>query len=65
MYICCYTGEWVLNEEDVECISIGAGILGCGGGGDPNIGRVIASEMMKQGKNIKLINPLRYVYIRY
>jgi hypothetical protein len=24
--------EWVLSNYDVECIGIGAGILGCGGG---------------------------------
>ncbi len=24
-------GEWYLNEFDVECIAIGAGIVGCGG----------------------------------
>ena len=29
------TGEWILNTFDVRCIAIGAGILGCGGGGNP------------------------------
>ena len=24
------SGDWILNEFDIECISTGAGILGCG-----------------------------------
>ena len=28
------TGEWILDAYDIECISIGAGIQGCGGGGE-------------------------------
>ena len=53
-------GEWLLNELDVECISIGAGILGCGGGGSPSIGCIAALNALKQGKEIKIHNPLRY-----
>ena len=53
------TGEWILNLLDVECISIGAGILGCGGGGDPNLGRIMATEMMNNGKQIRVIDPLK------
>jgi DUF917 family protein len=30
-------GAWVLSKLDVEAISIGCGILGTGGGGDPYI----------------------------
>ena len=53
-------GVWTLTKSDVECISIGAGILGCGGGGDPNIGRVIALQLLQQGKKIQMVNPCRY-----
>ena len=52
-------GEWILNSLDVECISVGAGILGCGGGGDPNLGRIMASEMMNDGKQIRVVDPLK------
>ena len=33
---------WVLSSQDVECLAIGTGILGSGGGGDPKIGRSMA-----------------------
>ena len=49
-----------MSATDIECISIGAGILGCGGGGDPNIGRVMALRMKEQDKEIKIMNPWRY-----
>ncbi|RDD44862.1 Hydantoin utilization protein A [Trichoplax sp. H2] len=53
------TGEWLLNEWDIECISIGAGILGCGGGGSPYIGRLRAKRALKEGKKIRVINAHR------
>ena len=52
-------GEWVLSEHDVECLALGAGILGCGGGGDPNNGRLRALKMLKEGKMVKILNPCR------
>lgn len=54
-------GVWELNEKDVECLAIGAGILGCGGGGDPHTGRLRALQQIKKGKSIKIINPCRYM----
>ena len=33
-------GEWILSPIDIECICIGAGILGCGGGGNPYLGKL-------------------------
>ena len=50
-------GEWILNSLDVDCISVGAGILGCGGGGDPKIGRAMASQIMNDGKQIRIVDP--------
>lgn len=55
-------GEWELSEKDVECLAIGAGILGCGGGGDPHAGRLRALQQLDKGKKIKIINPCRYMY---
>ena len=54
-------GEWVLNSDDVECLALGAGILGCGGGGDPNMGRIMAQEQLKAGREIRVVNPCRCV----
>ena len=50
---------WVLSEHDVECLVIGAGILGCGGGGDPQYGRLQALKLLREGKEIKVVNPCR------
>ena len=58
-------GEWELSEHDVECLAIGAGILGCGGGGDPHGGRLRALRKLQTGKKIKIINPCRYMCVLY
>ena len=47
----------------MECLSIGAGILGCGGGGDPNLGRAAAQQLLKDGKKICLKDPHKYASI--
>lgn len=51
------SGDWILNKFDIECIAIGAGIMGCGGGGSPYIGRLRALELLKKGKEIRVIHP--------
>ena len=56
-------GEWELTAQDVECLAIGAGILGCGGGGDPNEGRLRAQQLLERGKQIKIINPCKCVHV--
>ena len=53
------TGDWTLSAFDVECISVGAGILGCGGGGSPRTGKLRALQALKQGHSIQVINPNR------
>jgi len=58
-YIDPASGDWILNEFDIECIAIGAGIMGCGGGGSPYIGRLKALELIKAGKKIRVIHPAR------
>lgn len=47
---------WSLTEEDVEKISIGAAILGCGGGGNPYLGKLRVFDQLRQGKNIDVIS---------
>ena len=56
-YIDPASGDWILNEFDIECIAIGAGILGCGGGGSPYLGRLRALELIRAGKEIHVIHP--------
>ncbi len=45
----------------MECLAAGASILGCGGGGDPDSGRLRALKLLKEGKEIKILNPCRCV----
>lgn len=54
-------GEWLLSPEDVTCLSVGAGILGCGGGGDTNLGRTMALSLLRTGRKIRVANPYRSV----
>ncbi|XP_060597599.1 uncharacterized protein LOC132751461 [Ruditapes philippinarum] len=54
------TGEWLLSEYDIECIHIGAGILGCGGGGSPHLGRLLALRSLRSGKKIRVLTPSRF-----
>lgn len=56
------SGEWVLTAHDVECLCTGAGILGCGGGGSPFIGGLLAKKEIREGKEIKVVNPFRLVH---
>jgi DUF917 family protein len=46
-----------LSNYDVECIGIGAGILGCGGGGSPHLGKLLTKKALAEGKTIKIVNP--------
>ena len=50
------TGDWIIDPYDIECIAVGAGILGCGGGGSPLHGRLRCLEALKQGYQIRVIN---------
>lgn len=45
-YIDPATGDWILNEFDIECITVGVGIMGCGGGGSPYLGKLKALEQL-------------------
>lgn len=59
------TGAWLLNEYDVDCIATGAGILSCGGGGNPYLGKLTAILTLQSGKEIRVIHPDRYVKCLY
>ena len=52
-------GKWLLSAEDIECMELGASLLGCGGGGDPNMGHLVALQQLAQGKSITIVNPFR------
>ncbi|XP_072039138.1 uncharacterized protein [Amphiura filiformis] len=52
-------GEWVLSEYDLELLSIGLGILGSGGGGSPEIGKLMGLQQLKKGRKIRVKVPER------
>ena len=51
-------GVWYWSADDIECLSIGCGIMGSGGGASPELGKGLALAVWNEGKNIKLQNPL-------
>ncbi|XP_006811540.1 uncharacterized protein LOC100376092 [Saccoglossus kowalevskii] len=51
------TGEWLLSEWDVDCIALGASILGCGGGGEPYLQKLQCKLILRDGKKIRIITP--------
>ncbi|XP_052817267.1 uncharacterized protein LOC128243507 [Mya arenaria] len=55
------TGEWILTPYDIECLSIGAGIMGCGGGGNPHIGYLLALKALESGKKMRVVTPSRFM----
>lgn len=47
--------SWEITLEDLPAIAIGAGVLGTGGGGDPYLSELQLTEMLKNGKTVKII----------
>ncbi|MEW6281888.1 MAG: DUF917 domain-containing protein, partial [Candidatus Eremiobacterota bacterium] len=45
-----------LSEEDLENLAVGAGILGCGGGGNPYRGKLIARRHLRAGARVRLVS---------
>jgi uncharacterized protein len=45
-----------INEEMLEALAIGAGILGTGGGGNPYLGKVEALQHLRAGKRIEVVS---------
>lgn len=48
---------WYITHDDVESISIGAGILGTGGGGSPYLGKIHMQSLLAEGKIPVVISP--------
>lgn len=48
---------WHVTEEDLEYISIGAGILGTGGGGNPYIGMLRARQLIRKHGPVPVLSP--------
>ena len=47
---------WALSEIDIEWLSIGCYILGCGGGGSPHLPSIAAKQLLRQGKALSIVN---------
>jgi DUF917 family protein len=48
-------GEWHIDESALESISLGAAILGTGGGGSPYIGWLRARQQLRAGRRIRVV----------
>ena len=48
---------WDITEEDLLPISIGAAVLGTGGGGNPYLGYLRVKQVMEAGGRIRVIDP--------
>jgi DUF917 family protein len=46
---------WQIDEDDLESIVIGAGILGTGGGGNPYMGKLTARRLLREGKAVEVV----------
>ena len=48
---------WEVIEADLLPISLGAGILGTGGGGNPYLGYLRVREELRAGATVEVIDP--------
>lgn len=48
---------WEITEDDLLPISVGAGILGTGGGGNPYLGYLRVRECLRRGATIRVVDP--------
>lgn len=48
---------WWIDDESLEDIAIGAGILGTGGGGNPYYGKLHVRRLLAQGARIPIVAP--------
>lgn len=48
--------SWVIGVEDLNALAIGAAILGTGGGGDPDIGRLMAEAAMTENGPVVVLD---------
>ena len=47
--------SWALTEADIDRITLGAGVLGTGGGGNPWLGSLMAKAQLAEGRTIRVI----------
>jgi uncharacterized protein len=48
---------WMVDEDRLESIAIGAGILGTGGGGNPYYGKLHARRLLRDGYEMPVVSP--------
>lgn len=51
-----FNKTWALSKIDIEWLSIGCYILGCGGGGSPHLPSIAAKQLLRQGKALSIVN---------
>src|SRR5437660_12784793 len=47
-----------ITREDIECLAVGAWILGTGGGGSPYLGLLNMRRLYGEGHRVELMSPL-------
>ena len=47
---------WALSAIDIDWLSTGCYILGCGGGGSPHLTAIAAKQLLLQGKSLTIVN---------
>ena len=47
---------WNVTEVDIDWLSIGCYILGCGGGGSPHLASIEAKQLLREGKTLSIID---------
>ncbi|HEU0164588.1 MAG TPA: DUF917 domain-containing protein [Thermomicrobiales bacterium] len=47
---------WTVTTDHLERLAIGAGILGTGGGGNPYMGKIVVSRLVRAGANIQVVS---------
>jgi len=48
---------WTLDEDALESVALGAGILGTGGGGNPRVGMLRARETVRRHGPVQVVSP--------
>ena len=51
------TNEWILTPYDLDCIALGSTVVGSGGGGRIDIGKLRVQMAMANNQKVKVINP--------
>ncbi len=46
---------WILREDEVSAIAVGAGILGAGGGGSPYLGQLQLTGLLREGRRVGIM----------